>query len=79
MVDEAALIEALKSGKILAAGLDVFADEPKVPVELLGLDNVVVLPHLGSGTHETRADMAQLTLANLKRFLDDGTLETPVH
>ncbi|QTG81239.1 2-hydroxyacid dehydrogenase [Arthrobacter crystallopoietes] len=78
VVDESALAAALVKGKLAGAGLDVFADEPKVPVELLGLDNVVVLPHLGSGTHETRADMAQLALANLKRFMDDGTLETPV-
>jgi len=78
VVDEAALVDALATGRLAGAGLDVFVDEPNVPRELLGMDNVVVLPHLGSGTRETRADMAALTLANLKRFLSDGTLETPV-
>ncbi|EMY36222.1 D-isomer specific 2-hydroxyacid dehydrogenase NAD-binding protein [Arthrobacter crystallopoietes BAB-32] len=78
VVDEPALVDALVSGRLAGAGLDVFVDEPHVPEELLSMDNVVILPHLGSGTHETRADMAALTLANLKRFMAEGTLETPV-
>ncbi len=78
LVDQAALIDALMSGTIAGAGLDVFAEEPAVPAELLRLDNVVLLPHVASATHETRAAMAALTLANLRKFLAEGTLETPV-
>lgn len=78
VVDEDALVAALLAGRLAGAGLDVFADEPKVPEDLLGLDNVVLLPHLGSGTHETRAAMAELTLANLRQFVADGTVLTAV-
>jgi hypothetical protein len=78
VVDEGALIDLLTSGGLAGAGLDVFADEPYVPEALLRLDNVVLLPHLASGTVETREAMAQLTLANLDRYLEDGTLLTPV-
>ncbi len=53
VVDEPALVEALRSGTILAAGLDVFADEPRVPQPLLEMDNVVLLPHVGSATRHT--------------------------
>lgn len=78
VVDEEALVEMLVGGQLGGAGLDVYAHEPQVPPELLELDNVVVLPHVASGTVETRNDMEQLTLANLVRFLHDGTLVTPV-
>jgi lactate dehydrogenase-like 2-hydroxyacid dehydrogenase len=78
VVDQAALVELLLAGRLAGAGLDVFAEEPKVPEELFALDNVVLLPHVGSGTVETRAAMEQLTLDNLARFLDDGTVLTPV-
>lgn len=78
VVDEPALVAALQNGGIAGAGLDVFASEPHVPEELLALDNVVLLPHLGSGTHETRADMAELTLNNLRSYIDSGELLTPV-
>jgi lactate dehydrogenase-like 2-hydroxyacid dehydrogenase len=78
VVDEQALVAAILAGKLGGAGLDVFAEEPKVPQDLLALDNVVLLPHLGSGTHETRAAMAELTLANLAQFAAEGTLLTPV-
>ncbi|MBT2523593.1 2-hydroxyacid dehydrogenase [Arthrobacter sp. ISL-28] len=78
VVDEQALVAALLAGHLGGAGLDVFADEPKVPQDLLSLDNVVLLPHLGSGTSETRAAMAELTLANLAQFAADRTLVTPV-
>jgi lactate dehydrogenase-like 2-hydroxyacid dehydrogenase len=77
VVDEDALVDALESGAIAGAGLDVFADEPRVPEALLEMDNVVLLPHLGSGTRETRQAMAALTLANLRQFMADGTLVTP--
>ncbi|MFI7581002.1 2-hydroxyacid dehydrogenase [Kocuria kalidii] len=78
VVDEDALVAALVAGGLGGAGLDVFADEPRVPAALQDLDNVVLLPHLASGTVETRADMAELTLANLRSYLDDGTLVTPI-
>jgi lactate dehydrogenase-like 2-hydroxyacid dehydrogenase len=78
LVDQDALITALTEGTIAGAGLDVFANEPHVPAALLGLDNVVVLPHLASGTNETRRAMTDLVLANLERFMSDGTLVTPI-
>jgi lactate dehydrogenase-like 2-hydroxyacid dehydrogenase len=78
VVDERALIDALAHGRLAGAGLDVFADEPDVPAELLTMDNVVLLPHVGSGTVETRAAMEQLTLSNLDEFLTHGRLVTPV-
>lgn len=78
VVDEVALVEALSDGRLAGAGLDVFAHEPEVPEKLRGLDNVVLLPHVGSGTIETRAAMEALTLQNLDQFLADGTVTTPV-
>jgi lactate dehydrogenase-like 2-hydroxyacid dehydrogenase len=78
VVDEQALVAALTEGRLAGAGLDVFADEPNVPEPLLSMDNVVVLPHLGSGTVQTRAAMEQLTLRNLAGFLESGELVTPV-
>jgi glyoxylate reductase len=65
IVDEAALAEALRSGEIFAAGLDVYEREPLVPEELLDLDNVTLLPHLGSATIETRTAMGLLAVDNL--------------
>ncbi|MDF1605129.1 2-hydroxyacid dehydrogenase [Nocardioides sp. YIM 152315] len=78
VVDQDALVAALVQGRIAGAGLDVFADEPHVPEALLGRDDVVLLPHIGSATVETRAAMIDLALANVERFLTDGTLVTPV-
>ena len=78
VVDEVVLVDALTNGRLAGAGLDVFTDEPNVPAELLALDNVVLLPHVGSGTVETRAAMEQLTLDNLDEFLRSGRLVTPV-
>ncbi|WP_323960097.1 2-hydroxyacid dehydrogenase [Arthrobacter sp. JZ12] len=78
VVDEPELIAALQEGRLAGAGLDVFANEPHVPAELMALDNVVLLPHVGSGTRETRADMAALTLHNLRSYLRDSTLVTPI-
>lgn len=77
VVDEPALVQALKSGKLGGAGLDVFADEPNVPAELLGMDNVVLAPHVGSATVETRTAMADLVLANLRAHLRGEKLITP--
>jgi len=78
VVDEDALVEALVGGRLAGAGLDVFADEPQVPEALLGMDNVVLLPHVASGTVETRAAVEELTLRNLDSFLRSGQLVTPV-
>jgi hydroxypyruvate reductase len=65
IVDEDALVKALQDGTIKSAGLDVFVDEPKVPAPLMSMDNVVLLPHVGSATRETRQAMADLCKANL--------------
>jgi lactate dehydrogenase-like 2-hydroxyacid dehydrogenase len=68
IVDERALVDAVKAGTIKGAGLDVFADEPHVPPDLLAMDNVVVLPHVGSATRETRQAMGDLCKANLDAY-----------
>jgi len=78
VVDEAELITALEEGRLGGAGLDVFADEPRVPEALLAREDVSLLPHVGSATVETRQAMADLTLANVEQFLREGTLITPV-
>jgi len=77
VVDEDALVAALAEQKIAGAGLDVFADEPSVPQALLGLDNVVLAPHMASGTHETREAMEALLLENLEEFFRTGDVRTP--
>jgi lactate dehydrogenase-like 2-hydroxyacid dehydrogenase len=74
VVDEAALVRALKERRIGGAGLDVFENEPQVPAELMGLDNVVLVPHIGSATVETRGAMAQRVFDNLKSYFDTGKL-----
>ncbi|MCG8446073.1 MAG: D-glycerate dehydrogenase [Hyphomicrobiales bacterium] len=73
VVDEAALASALKAGAIGGAGLDVFEQEPAVHPDLLGLENAVLLPHLGSATRETRVAMGELVIKNLKAFLNGET------
>ena len=65
LVDEPAMVELLQSGQLCCAALDVFADEPKVPGELMGLDNVVLSPHQGSATGRTRTAMGDLVVRNL--------------
>ena len=68
VVDEAALVAALRDGHLSGAGLDVYEREPSVPDELLGMDQVVLLPHLGSATEETRVAMGMRAVANLTAF-----------
>ncbi|HYC30728.1 MAG TPA: D-glycerate dehydrogenase [Gemmatimonadales bacterium] len=68
VVDEAALVEALRGRKLAGAGLDVFEREPQVAEELVGMENVVLLPHLGSATTETRVAMGMRALENLRLF-----------
>ena len=78
VVDEEALVKALADRTILGAGLDVYQDEPRVPEELVKMDNVVLLPHVGSATHETRAMMGQLVVKNLLAHFNGDPLLTPV-
>ncbi len=78
VVDEAALLAALQSRTILAAGLDVFEHEPSVPEAFFALDNAVLLPHVGSATHYTRAAMGQLVVDNILSFFDGKGPLTPV-
>jgi len=78
VVDEQALIAALKSGTILAAGLDVFEREPNVPDELKAMQNVVLLPHIGSASVVTRNAMDQLVVDNLKAWFAGKPPLTPV-
>jgi lactate dehydrogenase-like 2-hydroxyacid dehydrogenase len=78
VIDEPALIEALKHGTILAAGLDVFADEPNVPDALRTMPNVVLLPHIGSASVVTRDAMDQLVVDNLKHWFAGKPPLTPI-
>jgi lactate dehydrogenase-like 2-hydroxyacid dehydrogenase len=78
VVDEAALIDALRSGTILAAGLDVYEHEPNVPPALLELPNAVLLPHIGSATVDTRRAMGQLVVDNLVSWFERGVALSPV-
>jgi hydroxypyruvate reductase len=78
VVDEDALIDALKNNVIAGAGLDVFANEPQVPAALRALDNVVLTPHMASATHETRQAMADLALGNLQAHFAGRPLLSPV-
>lgn len=77
VIDEAALVRALRERRIAGAGLDVFENEPQVPRELFELDNVVLLPHIASGTEETRQAMADRVFDNLQGFLRDGRMVSP--
>jgi lactate dehydrogenase-like 2-hydroxyacid dehydrogenase len=78
VVDEPALVEALRAGTIAGAGLDVFENEPNVPAELLALDNVVLTPHVGSATWQTRQAMADLSFGNLQAHFAGKPLLSPV-
>jgi lactate dehydrogenase-like 2-hydroxyacid dehydrogenase len=78
VVDEKALIKALHDKVIFSAGLDVFEDEPNVPAELIAMDNVVLLPHVGSASHHTRNLMGQLVVDNILAFQAGRAPITPV-
>ena len=72
MIDDNAMIEALKNKKIFALGLDVYNGEPDIHPEYLKLSNVFVLPHLGSATKKTRVNMANLAINNIEEFFRTG-------
>ena len=76
VIDQTALIQALKDKSIAGAGLDVFWEEPNIDPQFFKLQNVVLTPHNGSNTHETRRAMADLALANLKAFFEERPLLT---
>ncbi|TAM85707.1 MAG: 2-hydroxyacid dehydrogenase [Candidimonas sp.] len=77
VVDEAALIEALASRRIAGAALDVYEHEPHIPEALSALDNVVLSPHAGSATRETRTAMDDLVVDNLRAYYENGKVLTP--
>ena len=78
VVDDAALVEALRAGRIAAAGLDVYENEPKLHPGLLAVPNVALTPHIGSATRSTRVGMAMLAADNLVAFATGAPLKTPV-
>jgi hydroxypyruvate reductase len=78
VVDEPVLVEALVEGRLGGAGLDVFADEPRVPEDLFALNNVVLQPHQGSATRETRSAMGVLVLENLQAHFAGRPVCTPL-
>jgi lactate dehydrogenase-like 2-hydroxyacid dehydrogenase len=78
VVDEVALIEALEGGVIGGAALDVFEDEPRVPQRLMDMPQVVLVPHIGSATGQTRQAMADLAFANVREQLAGRAVLTPV-
>jgi len=79
MIDDDAMIEALKNGKIFSLGLDVYNGEPNIHPEYLNLPNVFVLPHLGSATEKTRTSMANLAIQNLEDFFKTGKSKNKVN
>ncbi|MFL4469535.1 2-hydroxyacid dehydrogenase [Tateyamaria armeniaca] len=78
VVDESAMVQALQDGRLGYAALDVFEAEPKIPDALKSMSNVVLLPHVGSATHETRAAMGALVVDNLIAHLTTDKVHTPV-
>jgi lactate dehydrogenase-like 2-hydroxyacid dehydrogenase len=78
VIDQAAMVKALVAGRLGGAGLDVLENEPTVPPELMAMDQVALMPHVGSATRETRRAMGQLVLDNLATFLAGRGLLTPV-
>jgi len=78
VVDEAALIAALQAGQIAGAGLDVYEFEPAVPPDLMAMENVTLLPHLGTAALDVREDMGRMALANCTAFAEGRALPNPV-
>jgi hydroxypyruvate reductase len=72
------MVKALLDERIAGAALDVFDGEPAVPAELMGMENVVLTPHIASSTHETRRAMADLVYDNLRAYFDGKAVITPV-
>ena len=79
MIDDDAMVEALKNVKIFSLGLDVYNGEPNIHPEYLSLPNVFVLPHLGSATEKTRTAMANLAIQNLEDFFKTGKSKNKVN
>ena len=79
MIEDNAMVEALKSGKIYSLGLDVYNDEPNIHPEYLTLQNVFVLPHLGSATKKTRTAMGNLAISNIDEFFKTGNCKNKVN
>ena len=79
MVDDDAMVEALKSGKIFSLGLDVYNGEPNIHSEYLNLPNVFVLPHLGSATEKTRIAMGNLAISNIEEFFKTGRCKNKIN
>ncbi|KAJ5343871.1 hypothetical protein N7541_008578 [Penicillium brevicompactum] len=78
VMDEAALVEALDSGKVFSAGLDVYEEEPKIHPGLLSNQNVILVPHMGTWTSETMLSMEEWTIDNIRAALETGSLKSPV-
>jgi hypothetical protein len=78
VIDQPAMVQALDDGRLGGAGLDVLEDEPAVPPVLMGMDQVVLMPHVGSATRETRRAMGQLVLDNLASFMAGRGLLSPI-
>jgi glyoxylate reductase len=79
MIDDDAMVEALKNRKIYSLGLDVYNGEPNIHPEYLALPNVFVLPHLGSATKKTRTAMADLAIHNMKDYFQKGKCKNQVN
>jgi glyoxylate reductase len=73
IIDEVALVRMLRNRELAGAGLDVFENEPAVNPKLLAMENVVLLPHMGSATHEGRVDMGQRVIINIQSLMDAHT------
>ncbi len=78
MIDDEAMVNALKSGKVFALGLDVYNGEPDIHPQYLSLDNVFILPHLGSATEKTRIAMADLAISNIEEYFKTGKCKNTV-
>ena len=78
MIDDDAMVKALKNGKIFSLGLDVYNGEPNIHPEYLTLPNVFVLPHLGSATKKTRTAMADLAISNMDEFFKTGNCKNTI-